>query len=392
MPDLIQAFAPLPPAAIVCTSCGHTLGALEKRDPLATAGPEESGEPQSCDLCPGTLLAERYRIMALIGHGGMGEVYQAEDLTLQQVVALKFLPRHLQSDRRALTRFHREVSLARRISHPNVCRVFDIGYAEGLAFLTMEYVAGDDLRSLQERIGRLPYSKGLEIALQLCYGLAAAHDEGVLHHDLKPANIMLDRRGNVRITDFGLAAPLGETDQAVVGTPVYMAPEQICGEAASVHTDLYSLGVVLREIFTGESPLGVALHGERISLANGGLPSFVNRAISQCLEPDPSKRPQSAGAVAEALANGGPFSDEGRTTWLDLRRNLGWLLFAAALTGLAVVLIMTMRAAVDFGLFDQRAANASEVLFTWGWCIAAQLFLVFLAVAFLLRQRASDSR
>ena len=150
------------------------------------------------------MLAERYRIIGLLGQGGMGEVYRANDLKLGQPVALKFLPAATtRSD--LLARFHAEVRIARQVSHPNVCRVYDIGEVDGSTFLSMEYVDGEDLRSLLRRIGRLPGDKALEIARRLCAGLAAAHDKGVLHRDLKPANIMIDGRGQVLITDFGLA-------------------------------------------------------------------------------------------------------------------------------------------------------------------------------------------
>ncbi len=159
----------------------------------------------------------------------MGEVYRAEDLKLGNVVALKFLPASLQNDATALAAFHAEVRNARQVSHPNVCRVYDIGEVDGKHFLTMEYIDGEDLASLLRRIGRLPADKALETAHQICAGLAAAHDYGLLHRDLKPANIMLDGRGRVRITDFGLALSnddaTGRSDTA--GTPAYMAPEQI---------------------------------------------------------------------------------------------------------------------------------------------------------------------
>jgi serine/threonine-protein kinase len=153
----------------------------------------------------GTILAGRYRIVGLLGRGGMGEVYRADDLTLGQPVALKFLPVPAASDAAALARFHNEVRTARQVSHPNVCRIHDLGDSDGEPFLTMEYVDGEDLASLLRRIGRLPADKAIESARQLCAGLAAAHDIGVLHRDLKPANVMLDGRGVVKITDFGLA-------------------------------------------------------------------------------------------------------------------------------------------------------------------------------------------
>src|SRR5207253_9223831 len=149
---------------------------------------------------PGTMLAERYRIVGLLGRGGMGEVYRADDLKLGQAVALKFLPDHLLNDGAALARFHREVRVARQVSHKNVCRVYDIGEVNGHHFLSMEFIKGEELSSLLRRIGRLPQDKAIQIARQICAGLSAAHDVGVLHRDLKPENVMIDGEGNVRIT------------------------------------------------------------------------------------------------------------------------------------------------------------------------------------------------
>src|SRR5215510_10252636 len=205
-------------------------------------------------FAPGLILDNRYRILSLLGRGGMGEVYRADDLRLGQPVALKFLPENIGRDPVRLAQFHNEVRTARHVSHPNVCRVYDIGEIEGELFLTMEYVDGEDLASLLRRIGRLPEDKALEIARQLCAGLQAAHDEGVLHRDLKPANVMIDGRGRAKITDFGLAGATGGISghEAQVGTPQYMAPEQVTGRELSERTDIYSLGLVLYELFTGK--------------------------------------------------------------------------------------------------------------------------------------------
>src|SRR5262249_54197914 len=183
----------------------------------------------------------------------MGEVYRADDLALGQPVALKFLPEHLARDADRLARFRKEVVAARRVSHPNVCRVYDIAEHDGQSFLTMELVDGEDLSSLLKRVGRLPEEKGVEIARQLCSALAAVHDEGLLHRDLKPANVMLDGRGKVRLTDFGLAAAAEELSATEVrgGTPLYQAPEQLSGKEVTVRSDLFALGLVLYEVFTG---------------------------------------------------------------------------------------------------------------------------------------------
>lgn len=212
-----------------------------------------SGSSLHGRFLPGTKVADRYRIVSLVGKGGMGEVYRADDLKLGHTVALKFLPRELAEDAQRLEYFHSEVRLTRQISHPNVCRVYDIGEINGLHYLSMEYIDGEDLKVLLRRIGRLPHDKGVEIAQQLCAGLAAAHDKGVLHRDLKPANIMIDGRGQVRITDFGLAKLADDgAEGEIAGTPDYMAPEQLLRGQATIQSDLFALGLILFELFHGE--------------------------------------------------------------------------------------------------------------------------------------------
>src|SRR5947199_4595580 len=172
----------------------------------------------------------------------MGEVYRATDLALGQAVALKFLPEEASRNPRLLERFHGEVRVARLVSHPNVCRVFDIGEIDGSPFISMEYVDGEDLASLLTRIGRLPADKALETARKICAGLAAAHDRGVIHRDLKPQNIMMNKRGEVLIMDFGLAAIADQLSgaEAHSGTPAYMAPEQLKGAEVTGKSDLYA--------------------------------------------------------------------------------------------------------------------------------------------------------
>src|SRR5215471_341826 len=203
---------------------------------------------------PGSHLAQRYCIVHSLGRGGMGEVYRAEDLLLRQTVALKFLPPAAIANASMLSRFRNEVRTARQVSHPNVCRVYDIGEAEGLTYLTMEYVDGEDLAALLRRIGKLPQEKALEVARKLCAGLAAAHDKGVIHRDLKPANIMLDGQGQVRITDFGIAGMVERIRDVGSGTPAYMSPEQLAGKEVTPRSDIYALGIVLCELLTGKRP------------------------------------------------------------------------------------------------------------------------------------------
>jgi len=251
----------------------------------------------------------------------MGEVYRAEDLTLAQPVALKFLPAKLAAGSSALDRFHQEVRIARQVSHPNVCRVYDVGEADGQRFLSMEYVDGEDLRSLLRRAGRLSGERAIAIARQICAGLAAAHDRGILHRDLKPANVMIDGHGRARITDFGLAALAGEVGQDDVrsGTPLYMAPEQLAGRSVSAASDVYSLGLVLFELFTGKSAWHADTIADLMRLQEAGpsrpssvaadLDPAVERVILRCLSFHPAERPAKALAVAAALPGGDPLAE-----------------------------------------------------------------------------------
>src|SRR5688572_21451968 len=273
-------------------------------DPTRTTAPDAAPEPtRGAQLAPGAVLAGRYRIVAPLGAGGMGEVFRADDLKLGQPVAIKFLPASVGDDPARLARLFAEVKLARQVSHPNVCRVHDVGETGGLHFLTMEYVDGEDLASLLRRIGRLPQDKGIEVARQVCIGLAAAHERGVVHRDLKPANVMIDGRGRARLTDFGLAvladeAPAGE----VAGTPAYMAPEQLAGEPVTPRTDVYALGLVLYEVFTGRrafpapSSPGAAPRDRHApppppSSIVPDLDPSLERLILACLDRDPVARP-----------------------------------------------------------------------------------------------------
>src|SRR5438093_9065821 len=223
-------------------------------EPDITIGPTLVRTPAPSRFAPGSIVAGRYRLVALLGRGGMGEVYRAEDLTLDHPVALKFLPADVAIDQSHLAQFHNELRIARQVSHKNVCRLYDLGEADGRRFLTMEYVDGEDLASLLRRIGRIPQDKAIDLARQLCAGVAAAHDRGVLHRDLKPANVMVDGEGNARITDFGLAVSAGDVNAVDAGTPQYMAPELLSAKdgsaQATAKSDLYALGLVLFEIST----------------------------------------------------------------------------------------------------------------------------------------------
>src|SRR4051812_45519718 len=274
--------------------------------------------PGPSRFTPGAIIAGRYRLVALLGRGGMGEVYRADDLTLDHPVALKFLPEGA-VDAAHLAQFHAELRIARQVSHKNVCRLYDLGEHDGRRFLTMEYVGGEDLATLLRRIGRLPADKAVDIARQLCAGVSAAHERGVLHRDLKPANVMIDGDGNVRITDFGLAVAAGSVTAARAGTPQYMAPEQLTGSAASVRTDVYALGLILFEMFTGKRVFEARTFNELLTLHESravvspssmvrDLDPAVERVILRCLDHDPDQRPGSALAVAAALPGGDPLA------------------------------------------------------------------------------------
>ncbi len=326
---------PAAPGSRFCASCGSPLTApdevtrlveeaetvaLDER-PSAVVGPasrplESSGAqpvvapaPLGADpFTPGAVLNNRYRILRTVGQGGMGVVFLADDLRLGEPVALKRLSAALARDPRRLEQFHNEVSLARQVSHPNVCRVYDIGDADGHLFLTMEYVDGVDLATRLSQ-GPLGESEGVDLARQICAGLTAVHARGILHRDLKPANIMINRRGQPQIMDFGLADS-GDGDRAREGTPAYMSPEQLSGGPATVRSDIYALGLILHEMFTGRRAVTartldelVAFHGSGGASkgALDGVAPALERTIRQCLDPDPARRPATVADVVLSL-------------------------------------------------------------------------------------------
>src|ERR1700691_4354182 len=357
-----------------------------------------SSTPDDGRFVPGTLVAGRYRIISLLGRGGMGEVYRATDLTLSQPVALKFLPDSGPDHLRALERFSSEVRIARQVSHPNVCRVYDVGEADGMPYISMEYVDGEDLASLLQRIGRLPADKAMEIARKICAGVAAAHDKGVIHRDLKPANIMLDKRGNVVVMDFGLAAVSDQLrgSEARSGTPAYMAPEQLRGEQVTARSDIYALGMVLYEIFTGKRVYEAATMAELIRLQESAqiasmssiaaeIDPAVEKAVRRCLDADPAKRPANALLVAAALPGGDPLAAalaagetpspelvaaSGKTEGLPLKRSVPLALGIAALI-IAVPFVRTnveLHSLIPFDLSpDALAAKVREYAVAFGY-------------------------
>ncbi len=283
---------------------------LGHHEPEAPGADEpHSTRPYGCErFAPGRVVAGRYRIVSHLGRGGTGEVYRAEDHTLGVEVALKFLR---SAGAHHLERLCEEVLLAREVSHPAVCRVFEIGEAEGRTFMTMEYVDGENLASLLRRIGRLPAAKVAELAGELCAGLAAAHERGVLHRDLKPSNIMLDAAGRVRILDFGMATCAGAPGGGPLGTPAYMAPEQLeRGAPVTEQTDLYALGLVLYELVSGGPVFAASNLEERRTLPGEPAPpssrgveldARLEEGLLRALREDPQERPVSAAEMARML-------------------------------------------------------------------------------------------
>jgi hypothetical protein len=308
---------------------------------------------------PGTVLAERYRIVSLLGEGGMGEVFRADDMKLGQRVALKYVPKDVAADRPLFDRLINEVLIGRQISHPNVCRIYDIVEVDGQSFIAMQYIDGEDLASLLRRIGRLPQEKALALARDICAGLAAAHDHGIVHRDLKPGNVMVDSRGKALIADFGLAIVLDQIrgTHGIVGTPAYMAPEQISRGEITIRTAIYALGLLLYEIFTGKRVFGGkslqeiseqhAASKTRPSSIARDLDPNIERVILRCLEENPAERPPSAHAVLASLPGSDPLAAAiaagdtpspdvvamaGKTG--DLSPGPAWALFGAAVISL----------------------------------------------------------
>ncbi len=269
-------------------------------------------------ISPGSLLGQRFEILAVLGAGGMGVVYKARDRELDDVVALKMLKRELWGDRSQLERLKSEIKLARKITHPNVLRTHDFGEIDGVPYISMEFVRGITLRYLLDQTMSLPYSAALRLARQLCAGLGAAHAQGVLHRDIKPENLIIEAVGNAKLMDFGIARPIerlapGETQKGwVVGTPLYMAPEILQGREADVRADIYAVGILLYEIFTGKPPFAGAtpidimlqqIKDEPLPPRGpqGPLDPVLEAAVMRCLKKDPAARFATVDELARIL-------------------------------------------------------------------------------------------
>jgi serine/threonine protein kinase len=306
-------------------------GATERNDTiLVTDSPGESARPQE-PANPGepprtatydpeavrlAVLSARYDILSEAGHGSMGNVYKARDRETGEVVALKLLKPEIASDQTMMERFKNELLFARRITHKNVCRMYDFNRIDGIAYTSMEFVQGESLRSALNRFGGLAVRKALNVALQICSGLKEAHAQGIVHRDLKPENVMLDAQGNVKIMDFGIARSMEAATRltgSMMGTPAYMAPEQVTGKAVDYRTDIYALGLILYEMFTGaqacqaDTPVAAAMKQIRETPPlphdiDPTIPVGIERTILKCLEKEPARRFQSVAELEKALS------------------------------------------------------------------------------------------
>ncbi|NOR14519.1 MAG: protein kinase, partial [Candidatus Aminicenantes bacterium] len=314
------------------------------------------------DLSRGALFADRYEIIEELGRGGMGAVYRVEDKKIKQEIALKLIKPEISSDSRTIERFSNELKTARMVAHRNVCRMFDLGEDKGAHYITMEYVPGEDLKSMIRMTKRLSVATALDIGKQVCEGMSEAHRLGVVHRDLKPGNIMIDKEGTARLMDFGIARTLeskGLTGAGVmIGTPEYMSPEQVEAKEVDQRSDIYSLGVILYEMVTGRVPfegdtaLSIAMKHKGESPKNpkeynAQITDDLSRLVLKCLEKDKDKRYQSAEEVRSELTNvekGIPTTDRVipkrkplTSREITLQFSLKKLLFPALVVGALVI-------------------------------------------------------
>ena len=300
---------PVPLSARQCPSCGTATDPDDRTGVLET--PIQPLDTAEGIMQPGSSFGARYRIESLLGEGGMGSVYKAYDSELGRTVALKLVKPELATSPQIMQRFKQELLLASKITHKNILRIHDLGDVDGIKFISMVFVEGADLFSLIEESGGLPLDRALKFAKQLCAALEAAHDEGVVHRDLKPQNILIDKADNLYVSDFGLAKSLAPDLAAmtrvgqVLGTPRYMSPEQVEAKEVDHRSDLYSLGLIFYEMFTATLPFrGESTLQLMYKHVNEAPPdprtcgrtcrAYIANVILKCLQKDPANRYQSA--------------------------------------------------------------------------------------------------
>jgi serine/threonine protein kinase/tetratricopeptide (TPR) repeat protein len=352
-----------PDTSRFCADCGTQLPPAKEIRPEVT----ETLETSARELTTGSTFAGRYQVIEELGKGGMGKVYRAVDKKLNEEVAIKLIKPEIALDKGTLARFQNELKVARKISHRNVGRMYELMEDQGLHFITMEYVPGEDLRSFLHRSKQLTVGTAVAIAKDVCEGLAEAHRLGVIHRDLKPSNIIIDKDGNARIMDFGIARSLRTKsitgEGMIIGTPEYMSPEQVEGKDVDQRSDIYSLGVILYEMVTGRVPfegdtpftIGVKHKSEQPRNPrelNAQLPEELSRVILRCLEKDKDKRYQRAEELRADLekveqglptteriaAEKKPFTSREITVKFNLKKLAVPLLAVMVLAAAAVIL------------------------------------------------------
>jgi len=363
-----------PPDSLYCNKCGTQIQRPEKVLP-----PTKTLYTPLKELTRGTTFSDRYEVIEELGRGGMAKVYRVIDKKVEEEVALKLMNPEIAADEETVHRFRNELKFARKIAHRNVSKMYDLSEEKGNLYITMEYVPGEDLKSLIRRIGQYTVGKAVSVGRQVCEGLAEAHRLGVMHRDLKPQNIMIDREGNARIMDFGIARSLkaeGITDKGVIiGTPEYMSPEQVEGKDVDQRSDIYALGVILYEMvtgrvpFEGDTPLSVALK-QKTEMPrdprerNAQVPLDLSRVILKCLEKDKNKRYQKAEELLSELSRieeGIPTTEkilpERKLKTERIKKILGRK--AVSFAGVAVLLILIIVGSVF--LFTGRRGTINSI-------------------------------
>jgi serine/threonine protein kinase/tetratricopeptide (TPR) repeat protein len=299
---------------LYCGKCGSPL--IDIPEPFTTTVTKSSSKEQTLDFVPGEFFGERYQIIEEIGRGGMGRVYKAIDKELNRIVVLKMIRPERSSDPGMVERFKKEINLASQITHENVCRIYDLGEIDEIKYISMQFIDGENLKDFIQTSKRLSIESTIDISKQVCQALIAAHKKGVIHRDLKPKNIMLDKKGTAFVMDFGIAKSIDSEDTirpgAIVGTPYYMSPEQAIGEQTDHRADIYSLGAIMYEMLTGKPPfqadtIAGMIHKhvnetpKPISQLNPQTPVELEKIIMKCLEKKPDKRHKETVDIIAAL-------------------------------------------------------------------------------------------